>query len=107
MQIINLRVNSTNHIDTNEVSIQCDISMSKSGSELNPNAHCQPYVPQMHYIESPDGIVRVDKGKSGGNEGVTNGLVESVHALVQVVLNQHEVNHPEPSYRSSEPENER
>ena len=54
-------------------------------------------------------IVKVDKGKSGGNEGVFSGLdlVESVHALVQVVLNQHEVNHYEASYGSSEPENER
>ena len=41
----------------------------------------------------------------GRNEGVINGLVESVHALVQVVLDQH--THHEASYRSSEPKNER
>ena len=53
--------------------------------------------------------INVDKGDSGGNEGVINGLVESVHALVQVVLDQHthKVNHHEASYGSSEPENER
>ena len=49
-------------------------------------------------------IVRVDKDESGGNEGVVSGLVESVHALVQVVLKQHEVNHNEASHGSSEPE---
>ena len=79
--------------------------MSESGSELNPIA--QPYVPQMYYIQSPDGIVRVDKEELGGNEGVVSGLVESVHALVQVVLKQHEVNHNEASHGSLEPENER
>ena len=68
---------------------------------MNPNA--QPYVPQMYYIESPNGIVRVDKDESGGNEGVVSGLVESVHALVQVVLKQHEVNHNESSHGSVEP----
>ena len=83
--------NSTNQIDKKEVAIQSDISMSESGSELNPIA--QPYVPQMYYIQSPDGIVRVDKEELGGNEGVVSGLVESVHALVQVMLKQHEVNH--------------
>ena len=36
-----------------------------------------------------------------------SGLVESVHALVQVVLKQHEVNHNETSHGSSEPEDER
>ena len=40
----------------------------------------------------------VDKDESGGNEGVVSGLVESVHALVRVVLNQHEVNHYEASH---------
>ena len=84
--------------------------MSKSGSEFNPIA--QPYVPQMYYIQSPDGIVRVDKEELGGNEGVVSGLVESVHALVQVVLKQHEVNHneampPQWFHGSSEPEDER
>ena len=34
------------------------------------------------------------------NEGVVSGLVESVHALVQVVLKQHEVNHNEASHGS-------
>ena len=58
----------------------------------------------MHYIQSPYGIVRVDKAESGGNEGVVSGLVESVHALVQVVLKQHEVNHNKASHGSSEPE---
>ena len=59
--------NNTNQIDKKEVATQSDISMSESGSELNPIA--QPYVPQMYYIQSPDGIVRVDKDESGGNEG--------------------------------------
>ena len=76
--------NSTNQIDKKEVATQSDISMSESGSELNPIA--QPYVPQMYYIQSPDGIVRVDKDESGRNAGVISGLVESVHALVQVML---------------------
>ena len=67
--------------------------MFESGSELNTIA--QPYVPHMYYIQSPDGIVRVDKEELGGNEGMVRGLVESVHALVQVVLKQHEVNHNE------------
>ena len=35
---------------------------------------------------------------------MVSGLVESVHALVQVVLKQHEVNHNEASHGSSEPE---
>ena len=61
----------------------------------------------MYYIESPNGIVRVDKDESGGNEGVVSGLVEFVHALVQVVLKQHEVNHNEASHGSPEPEDER
>ena len=72
---------------------------------MNPIA--QPYVPQMYYIQSLDGIVRDDKDESGGNEGVVSGLVEFVHALVQVVLKQHEVNHNEASHGSSEPEDER
>ena len=76
--------------------------MSESGSELNHIA--QPYAPETYYIQSLDGIVRVDKDKSRGNEGVVSGLVESVHALVQVVLKQHEVNHNEASHGSSEPE---
>ena len=38
---------------------------------------------------------------------MVSGLVESVHALVQVVLKQHEVNHNETSHGSSEPEDER
>ena len=97
--------NSTNQIDKKEVATQSDISMSESGSELNPIA--QPYVPQMYYIQSPDGIVRVDKDESGRNAGVISGLVESVHALVQVMLKQHEVNHNEASHGSLEPENER
>ena len=71
--------NSTNLIDKKEVAIQSNITMSESGSKLNHIA--QPYVPKIpktYYIQSPDGIVRVDKGKSGGNEGVISGLVESV-----------------------------
>ena len=80
--------------------------MSESGSELNHIA--QSYVPKtLHYIQSPYGIVRVDKDESEGNEGVVSGLVESVHALVQVVLKQHEVNHNEASHGSSEPEDGR
>ena len=82
--------------------------MSESGSKLNHIA--QPYVPKIpktYYIQSPDGIVRVDKDESEGNEGVVSGLVESVHALVQVVLKQHEVNHNEASHGSSEPEDGR
>ena len=35
---------------------------------------------------------------------MVSGLVESVHALVRVVLKQHEVNHNEASHGSSEPE---
>ena len=58
-------------------------------------------------IASPDVIVRVDKEESRGNEGVVSGLVEFVHALVQVVLKQHEVNHNEASHGSSELEDER
>ena len=38
---------------------------------------------------------------------MVSGLVESVHALVQVVLKQHEVNHNEASHGSSEPEDGR
>ena len=58
--------------------------MSESGSELNHIA--QPYVPKtLHYIQSPYGIVRVDKDESGGNEGVVSGLVESVHASASCV----------------------
>ena len=79
--------NSTNQIDKKEVAAQSDISMSESGSELNPIA--QPYVPQKYYIQSPDSIVRVDKEELGGNEGIVSGLVEFVHALVQVMLKQH------------------
>ena len=52
-------------------------------------------------------VLRVDKDKSGGNEGVVSGLVESVHAQMQVVLKQHEVNHNEASHGNVEPENER
>ena len=55
--------NSTNQIDKKEVAVQSNISMSESGSELNPIA--QPYVPKMYYIQSPDGIVRVDKDDQG------------------------------------------
>ena len=100
--------NSTNQIDKKEVAIQSNITMSESGSKLNHIA--QPYVPKIpktYYIQSPDGIVRVDKDESEGNEGVVSGLVESVHALVQVVLKQHEVNHNEASHGSSEPEDGR
>ena len=70
------------------------------------NHIAKPYAPEVYYIQSQDGIVRVYKDESGGNEGVVSGLVESVHALVQVVLKQHEVNHNEASYGRSEPENE-
>ena len=79
--------------------------MFESKSELNPIA--QPYVSQMYYIKSPNGIVRVDKDELGRNAGVISGLVEFVHALVQVMLKQHEVNHNEVSHGSLEPENER